>query len=106
MIGQEMMRGLALYRLHDPARRQVRRDTKQQMHVIRTNVPLQNLNVVTPTDLPDQISHLLANITAKHRLAILRDKDEVIMQRMDRMGRSTILLHGRPSYRKPPEGFA
>jgi hypothetical protein len=30
----------------------------------------------------------------------------VIMQRIDRMGGSTVLLHGRPSYPKPPEGFA
>ena len=106
VIGQEVMGGLALYRLHDPARRQVRRDTEQQMDMIGPNVPLQNLNVMASTNLPNQIPHLRANITAEHRLAILRDEHEVIMQRVDRVGGSTVLLHGRPSYRKPPEGFA
>ncbi len=106
VIGQEVMGGLALYRLHDTTRREVRRDTQQQVDVIRPNVPLQNLYVMRSTDLPDQIPHLRANFTAEHRLAILRDEYEVVVQRIDRMGRSTILLHGRPSYRKPPEGFA
>jgi hypothetical protein len=30
----------------------------------------------------------------------------VIVQGIDRMGCSTVLPHGRPSYRKPPEGVA
>ena len=76
MIGQQVMRGLALYRLHDATRRQVRRDAEQQMDVIGPNVSLHNLNVVRPADLPNQIPHLRADLTAEHRLAILRGEDE------------------------------
>jgi hypothetical protein len=76
------------------------------MDMVGANMSLQNLDVMRPADLSNQIPHLRANVTAKHRLAILRDEHEVVMQRVDRMGGSTVLLHGRPSYRKPPEGFA
>ena len=67
MIGQEVMRGLALYRLHDATRRQVRRDAEQQMDVIGPNVALQNLNVLRSADLPNQIPNLRADVTAEHR---------------------------------------
>jgi hypothetical protein len=55
MTGEEMMGGLPLNRLHDAARREVRRDTQQQVHGVRPDVPLQNLDILTPTDLPNQI---------------------------------------------------
>ena len=106
MVLQEMVGRLALNRLHDPARRQVRRDAQQQMDMLRPDVPLDDLNVVRPADLPNQVAHLRADLPAQHRLAILRDEHEVIVQRIHRMGGSTILEHGRGSYRKPPEGVA
>ena len=84
----------------------MRRDAQQQMYVIRPNVPLQDLDIRTPANLPDQIAHRRANIAAQHRLAILRDKHEMVVQHIHRVGGSTILAHGRPSYRKPPEGVA
>jgi hypothetical protein len=58
MVHQQMMRRLPLDRLHHPARRQVRGHTQQQMHVVRPDVPLQNLNVLTQTDFPNQIPKL------------------------------------------------
>ena len=69
MILEEMMGRLPLNRLHDAARREVRRGAEQQMDMIGAHVPLQHLNVLRSTDLPNQISDLSANITAEHRLA-------------------------------------
>ena len=40
------------------------------MDVIGPNVSLQNLNVVRPTDLPNQFPNLRADVKAEHRLAI------------------------------------
>ena len=56
------MRGLPLDRLHHPARREVGRDAQQQMDMVRPHVPLQNLDVLTPTDFPNQIPHLCADL--------------------------------------------
>ena len=100
------MRRLALNRLHDTARREVGRHTQQQVHVVRPNVALQDLDVLTATDLPNQIAQLHSDISPEHRLAILRDEDEMVVQRIYRMAGSTILAHGRSAYRKPPEGVA
>ena len=70
------------------------------------HVPLKNLDVLTPTDLLNLPPHLLADFAPKHRLAILRAEDAMTVHRVKRMGRPTVVPHGRPSYRKPPEGVA
>src|SRR5262252_4958847 len=95
MICQEVMRRLALDRLHDAARRQVRWRTQQQMHMIRPNMTLQNLNVVTAANLSNQVPYLRPHVPPQHRLAILRDEHEVIMQTINRVGGWTILAHAR-----------
>jgi hypothetical protein len=82
------------------------RDADQQMDMVGPHVPLQNLDLLTSTDFPDQIAHALADLSRQDRLAILRGEYEVIVQTVNRVGRSPQLAHGRPSYRKPPEGFA
>jgi hypothetical protein len=74
--------------------------------MIRPNVPLHDLDVRASTNLPDQGPHFRANLAAQHRLAILRDEHEMVVQRIHGVGGSTVLPHGRPSYRKPPEGVA
>jgi len=43
-------------------------------------------------------------IPHQDRLPILRGEDEAIVQALHRVGGPTQLAHGRPSYRKPPEG--
>jgi hypothetical protein len=74
--------------------------------MIGAHVPLQNFNVVRPADLANQVAHLGAHVAAQHRLAIRREKHEMVVQRIHGMGGSPRLAHGRPSYRKPPEGVA
>ena len=100
------MRGLPLDRLHDTARREVGRGAQQQMDMVRPNVPFENLDVLAATDFSDQIPHAVADLPHQHRLAILRGEHEMVVQTIDSMGGSTQFAHGRPSYRKPPEGFA
>ena len=106
MTGEEMMRGLPLNRLHDTARREVWRDTQQQVHVVRPDVALQNLDVLASTDLADQVAHFDSDVAPEHRLPILRDEHEMVVARIHGMAGPTILVHDRPAYRKPPEGVA
>src|SRR5262249_38236330 len=105
-ILQQVMRGLPLNRLHHAARRQVRRGAQQQMDMGGLPVALPNLYVLASTNLPDQVADFGPNFAPQHRLAILRDEHEVVVQAVNRMGGSTVVAHGRPSYRKPPEGVA
>ena len=74
--------------------------------MLGTYVALQNVDVMTPTNLPDQVPQLGPNLAPQDRLAILRDEHEMVVQGIHGMGSSTILAHGRGSYRKPPEGVA
>ena len=71
-----------------------RRDAEQQIDMVRPDVPLQDLDVERPTDLPNHVPHLRPDLAAQHRPAILRDEHEVILQRIHRVGGSTILAHG------------
>ena len=57
---EEVVRDLPLDRLHGPTLRQVRRDTQQQMHMFRSDMALQNLNVLRPTDFPNSTREALA----------------------------------------------
>jgi len=63
--------------------------------VIGPHMPLQNLDIQRPTNLTDQVADVGADFAAQHRLAILRDEDEVIVQRIDRVRRPTVLPHAR-----------
>ena len=100
------MRGLPLNRLHHPTRREMGWGAQQQMDMVGAHVPLENFDVLTPTDFPDQIPHAGPDLPRQDRLAILRGEHEVVVQTIDGVGGSTQFAHGRPSYRKPPEGFA
>ena len=100
------MRGLPLNRLHHTTRREVGRGTQQQMDVVGPHVPLENFDVLTATDFPDQIPQAAADLPRQDRLAILRGEHEMVVQTIDGMGGPTQFAHSRPSYRKPPEGVA
>ena len=56
---------LTLDRLHDPARRQVRKDAQQQMDMLGAQLPLQNLYVMRTADLPDQLPKLPPYVPAE-----------------------------------------
>ena len=74
------------------------------MDIIRPDVPLQNLDVTPPTVLLKLLADLEAEVAPQDKLAILRTETEMTVHRMNRMGRPTVVAHGRPSCRKPPEG--
>jgi hypothetical protein len=76
------------------------------MNVISADVPLQDLDVVRLTDLPDQFPQPLTDFSSEHRLAVLWDEDEVVVTLVDRMRPVAVLPHGIPKYRKPHEGVA
>ena len=100
------MGGLALNRLPYTARREMGWGAQQQMDMVGPHVPFENFEVLAPTGFPDQIPHAVPDLADQHRLAILRGEDEMVVQTINRMGNSTQFAHSRPSYRKPPEGFA
>src|SRR6266849_5899615 len=102
IILEEMMGGLPLNRLHDTARREMGWGAQQQMDMVGTHVALENFDVLTATDFPDQIPHGTADLPDQHRLAILRGEHEMVVQGIHSVGSSTQFAHGRPSYRKPP----
>ena len=77
---QQMMRRLILDRLHHSARSQIRWHAQQQMNVIGPYMALQYLDVVTPADLPYQLPYSQCHVPTQCRLAVLRDKYEVVVQ--------------------------
>jgi hypothetical protein len=62
IISEEMMRGLPLNRLHYTTRCEMGWDTQQQMDMVGPHVLLQNLDVLTPTDFPDQVPHRVPDL--------------------------------------------
>ena len=74
----------------------------QNMHVVPRHMPLQNLDLVRPTNLPYQFPQPSPHRTRQHWLAVLGDPDEVVLDVKSGMGGSTVVFH--PS--SVPEGFA
>ena len=105
-IPHQSIRTLTLDRVHHSARRKRRRNAQQQVNVIRTDVPLQDVDVVRLADLPNQFPKTFTNLSSKNRLAVLWDEDEVVVTLVGRMRPVAIRSHCIPKYRKPPEGFA
>ena len=70
-VSHQPIGGLALDGLHHFARGQIRRHRQQEVNMVRSNVSLQNVDIVCPADLSDQITYLHRNVTPQNRLAVL-----------------------------------
>ncbi len=107
-LSHEPIRSLSLDGLHHTARRQMRRYTQEEVHVVLADVPLQNLDVVPTTYLPNQFPKPKCHVSTQHRLAVLGYEYKMVVQLVDGVGRLTVVPHGGivPKYRKHPKGFA
>jgi len=92
-VPQQMVRTLALDGLHHATRRQLRRHTQQQMHMVPTHVPPQDFDVVRAADLPHQLAQLHRHVSAQHRLAVLGDEDEMVVQQINSVRRLPVGAH-------------
>ena len=101
---QQMVTRFAFDRLHDSARRNLGRHTQQQVHMVRLDMPFQDLNLLGPTDLPDQCPGPQGNVPCEHRLAVLGDKDDGSAA-CKRYGSLCGTGPWSRVYRKPPKGF-
>jgi len=90
---QQMVARFAFDCLHDSARRQLGRHTQQQMDLVRLDMSFQNLDLLGRTDLSDQFPGSPGNIPPEDRLAVLGDKDKVVVQSVNRMGAFALLGH-------------
>src|SRR5262249_27948692 len=92
---QQVMGAFALNGLHHAARSQVGRYAQEQVHMVGPYVARHHLNVVAPTNLADQVPHLLGNLAPQDRLAGLGGEDEMVVQLIDSVGGSTVRAHAR-----------
>jgi len=89
------MRAFALTGLHHAARSQGGRYAQEQGDMVGPDMARHNLNVVAPTNLADQVPHLLSNLASQDRLAVLGGKNEMLVQLIDSVGGSTVRAHAR-----------
>ena len=90
VVHEKSVRGLTLDGLHHPARSYMRRHAQQQMPMIGPDMARQDFDVVTPTNLADQVPHLLGNLAPQDRLALLGGENEMVVQLIDGMGGATV----------------
>lgn len=76
-LRQKLVRRLPLQPLDQSTYRNLRRNRYHQVHVILGNMPFQNLDLLRPTGLADQIPHPNPNLAGQHRTAILGNPDQV-----------------------------
>jgi len=108
ILRQKMVTGLALDRLHQATRRYMRWSADEKVHVVLPDRSPKDLDIMSPTDLADQIAHPDRHLSPQDRLAVLRREDEVVVQFMNGVRTSLILPHGglrtASPLKAPPEG--
>ena len=70
-LHHQLPRSLAFEVLNQLADRQIRRTRQEHVHVIRRNVPLQNLNLIPFTNLDDQLTETISDSPVNTRLRYL-----------------------------------
>ena len=96
--GTSLQRGLNIglcekTRLSQLADRESWRHRHKYMYMILRDVSPQDLHIVSPTYLTDQISDPLCNLSSQNRLAVLRHPHKVILQVINGMAGLSIVLH-------------
>ncbi len=86
--------------VHHPARCHRRGHAQQQMHMIGSDVPLQNLDVVRLAYLSHQIPHCQRHLSPQDRLAVLWDEHELVVALVDRVRTLPVRLRHLPKVRQ------
>ncbi len=76
------------------------------VHVIFAHVPLQDVDVQSPTNLTDQIPDSMTDHSHQHRLAILRLPGQVQVDLEYAVRPMTVLVHGPVLPQRNAEAFA
>ncbi len=92
-LHQNFPRCLPLDILHQLACRYMRRCRNKQMHMIPRNMPLQNLDIIRQTDLPNQLSDPNRYLFRQNRFPVLRNPHEMQLDAISAMGRRPVKLH-------------
>jgi hypothetical protein len=90
---QHLVRCLSFQSLHQSAYRDLRRQRDQKVNMILTDVPFDDVHVLLPADLPDQLPHPQADLTRQNGLSIFRDPHQMEMDRVNAMRSVSIFAH-------------
>src|SRR5690349_17705913 len=82
---QQLIGGLALEPLHQPADRHLRRNGYEQMHVIFGNMALDDQHILLRANLTQQVADARADLSADSRAPIFRYPDQVQVDLEHRM---------------------
>src|SRR4051794_19755340 len=90
---QQMMGCFTLQPLQQSADRYLRRNRKEQMHMILRYVPLHYLHFVLPANLTDQVAHSHRYISRQRRPSVLRDPHQMQMNLKYRVRAPSVFRH-------------
>ena len=96
--------GFPFDRLHQLAHRNMRRSRHKNVHVVGRNMSPQNLHVAGLANLSDQITSTLRNRSSQNRLAVFGYPYQVILQIVNGVARSPIVLHAASILKSSPKG--
>src|SRR3954470_4775457 len=92
-VRQQMMGCFALQPLQQSADRYLRRNRKEQMHMILRHMPLHYLYFVLPANVTDQVAHSHRYISRQRRPSVLRDPHQMQMNLKYRVRAPSVFWH-------------
>src|SRR5206468_10078386 len=90
---QQMMGCFALQPLQQSADRHLRRNRKEQMHMILRHVPLHYLHFMLPANVTDQVAHSHGHISRQRRASVLPDPHQMQMNLKYRVRAPSVFRH-------------
>ncbi len=94
----QLERTLPFQHLEQTADGHLRRDTHEQMDMVFRDVPFHDRDFVVAADFANQFSDSQPDFTCQHRLAVLRDPDDVQVNLERSVRAAPVIFHGGASY--------
>jgi len=103
-LHQYLSRCPSLDRLQQLTDRNMGRYRHKDMHMVPRDMALENLYIFGLANLSHQLPHPYSNLSCQNRLAVFGDPNQVKLQIVNAMARSTIMLHTASLLKSSPEG--
>jgi len=95
---QQLERTLPFQHLEQTADGHLRRNAYEQMDMVFRDVPLHDRDFVVAANFANQFSDAQPDFTCQHRLAVLRDPDNVQVNLERSVRAAPVIFHGGASY--------
>jgi hypothetical protein len=104
ILHKHFTRRFTLNRLDQLAHRNMRWNRDEYMDMVFGNMATDYLDILGSTNLTDQLTSTLSDISTKYRLAVFSDPNQMIFDVINGVARTAVVLHTASILKSSPKG--